>query len=187
MQLTALAKGRVERNNGTHQDRFVKKARRLGITDYDAANAYLEATYTAEHNDRFAVAAASDVDFHTAVPAGLDLNSVFRFEVARTLTNDWVVRYGSRYFQVARQGRRYPPAKSTVLVCEYEDGRLEARYRGRVVPWTEIPAPRRSTVPPTAVAAERPLPLSGPRRRPAPTHPWRQGYQHLAGHIPWSS
>jgi hypothetical protein len=121
------------------------------------------------------------------VPAGLDLNSVFRLEEARTLTNDWVVRYGSRSFQVARQGRRYPPAQSTVQVCEYEDGRLEARYRDRVVPWTEIPAPRRATTPPTAVTAERSLLRSGPRRRPAATHPWRQGYQHLAGHIPWSS
>src|SRR6267143_1519340 len=37
------AKGRVERNNGVHQDRLVKKLRRKGIQDYEAANAYLEA------------------------------------------------------------------------------------------------------------------------------------------------
>ncbi|MGH9387967.1 MAG: ISNCY family transposase, partial [Vicinamibacterales bacterium] len=32
------AKGRVERNHGTHQDRLVKKLRRLGIADATAAN-----------------------------------------------------------------------------------------------------------------------------------------------------
>ena len=39
------AKGRVERNHGTHQDRLVKKLRRLGIADAAAANAFLDATY----------------------------------------------------------------------------------------------------------------------------------------------
>ena len=179
------AKGRVERNHGTHQDRFVKKARRLRIGDYDAANAYLEATYTPEHNDRFTVAPASAVDFHTPVPARLDLDAVFRLEEDRTLTNDWVVRYDNRYLQVARHGRHYPPAHSTVRVCEYEDGRLEVLYRGQVVGATEIPAPRRSIAPPTAAAAGRPLPPAGPRRRPAADHPWRRGYEDLRG--AWSS
>ena len=50
------AKGRVERNHGTHQDRLVKKLRRLGIADAAAANAFLEATYLPEHNVRFAQA-----------------------------------------------------------------------------------------------------------------------------------
>ena len=38
------AKGRVERHHGTHQDRLVKKLRRLGIADASAANAFLETT-----------------------------------------------------------------------------------------------------------------------------------------------
>ena len=50
------AKGRVERNHGTHQDRLVKKLRRLGIADATAANAFLETTYLPEHNARFAQA-----------------------------------------------------------------------------------------------------------------------------------
>jgi len=36
------AKGRVERNHGTHQDRLVKKLRRLGIATAAAANAFLQ-------------------------------------------------------------------------------------------------------------------------------------------------
>src|SRR5467141_5358085 len=46
------AKGRVERNHGTHQDRLVKKLRRKKIQTYEAANEYLEAEYLAEHNER---------------------------------------------------------------------------------------------------------------------------------------
>jgi hypothetical protein len=52
------AKGRVERNNGVHQDRLVKKLRRKGIHSYEATNEYLEAEYLPEHNRRFAREAA---------------------------------------------------------------------------------------------------------------------------------
>src|ERR1700736_3718126 len=48
------AKGRVERHHGTHQDRLVKKLRRVGIADATAANAFLATTYLPEHNARFA-------------------------------------------------------------------------------------------------------------------------------------
>ena len=63
------AKGRVERNHGTHQDRLVKKLRRLGIADATAANAFLETTYLPEHNARFAQAPASAEDFHRRTPS----------------------------------------------------------------------------------------------------------------------
>src|SRR4029453_14736418 len=62
------AKGRVERNHGTHQDRLVKKLRRLGIADATAANAFLETTYLPAHNERFAQAPASAEDFHRRTP-----------------------------------------------------------------------------------------------------------------------
>src|SRR5579872_4332822 len=53
------AKGRVERAHGTHQDRLVKKLRLAGIANYDQANAYLDEHYLAEHNRRYAHAAAA--------------------------------------------------------------------------------------------------------------------------------
>ena len=48
------AKGRVERNHGTQQDRLVKKLRRKGITTVAAANALVAAEYGQDHNARFA-------------------------------------------------------------------------------------------------------------------------------------
>src|SRR6185436_12909881 len=78
------AKGRVERNHGTHQDRLVKKLRRKNISSIDAGNQFLP-PYLAEHNRRFATAPASAKDYHTPVPKGLDLDSIFRLEEERTL------------------------------------------------------------------------------------------------------
>jgi transposase len=126
------AKGRVERKHGTHQDRLVKKLRRLGIADAGAANAFLDATYVPEHNQRFAVAPASAEDFHRRVPSRTTLDRVFQLEEARVLSNDWVVRYDTRYLQVARQSG-HAPARSTVLVREARDGAIELRYRGRLM------------------------------------------------------
>ena len=164
------AKGRVERNHGTHQDRLVKKLRCLGIADATAANAFLEATYLPEHNTRFAQAPASTDDFHRRTPSRTALDAAFQLEETRVLSNDWVVRYATRYFQVARQSQQ-PPARSLVLVREAATGAIDIRYRGRRVHWTEIPAPV-----PTLVPLAPPLePGAAPSRgsRPCADHPWR--------------
>jgi hypothetical protein len=164
------AKGRVERNHGTHQDRLVKKLRRLGIADAPAANAFLEATYLPDHNARFAVPAASPEDFHRRMPNRVALDRAFQLEESRVLSNDWVIRYDTRHFQVARQSHQ-APAKSTVLVRENAAGAIELRYRGRLLQWTEIDAPVKPTPP-----AVRPRLSSAPHRpaRPSADHPWRR-------------
>lgn len=165
------AKGRVERNHGTHQDRLVKKLRRLGIADAIAANAFLETTYLPEHNDRFAQTPASADDFHRRTPSRVSLDRALQLEETRVLSNDWVVRYATRYFQVARQSHQ-APARSTVLVREAITGAIEIRYRGRLMRWTEIPAP----TPKVKVALPGPGPGGSPRSRPSADHPWRRGY-----------
>jgi len=168
------AKGRVERNHGTHQDRLVKKLRRSGIADAPAANAFLETRYLPEHNIRFAQAPASDEDFHRRTPSRLVLDRVFQLEQTRVLSNDWVIRYDTRCFQVARQSHQ-APARSTVVVREAVTGAIEIRYRGRLMRWTEIPAPAKS---PPAV---RPRLSSAPHRpaRPSADHPWRRDTRAL--------
>jgi len=167
------AKGRIERHHGTHQDRLVRKLRRRAIAEVGTANAFLEAEYWAEHNRRFAQAPLSDDDFHRTVPRGLRLDQVFRLEDTRTVSNDWVVRYANRYFQLERQSP-HPPARSSVQVFEDPTGQIEIRYRDRRMRWTEIPALTRPTpalAPPSPAAAP---PVAPPRRHgPVRDHPWR--------------
>jgi hypothetical protein len=91
------AKGRVERNHGTHQDRLVKKLRRKKISDHEGANEYLKSEYLAEHNRRYSHAAASPEDYHHKKPNRAALDEVFRLETERVIGNDWVVRYGNRF------------------------------------------------------------------------------------------
>jgi transposase len=179
------AKGRIERNHGTQQDRLVKKLRRKGIADFTLANTFLETEYWADHNARFAQAPASGDDFHVTRPRGLRLETVFRLEETRTVSNDWVVRYENRLLQIERQSG-LAPARSTVTVCEYVDGRLEIRYRDRPMRWTEIVAgavpPRPAVLAPPRVAA--PPALARPVRAAA-DHPWRRGFKQMGRDVPY--
>ena len=141
------AKGRVERNHGTHQDRLIKKMRRKKIGTHDRANHYLQQEYLPEHNGRFRCAAAETENYHRRAPSEAELREVFRLETERVIGNDWVVRYDNRLFQVQAQSRKYAPAQGKVVVCEWQDGTVEIEYRGRKLPWKEIRStgPRVST------------------------------------------
>ena len=171
------AKGRVERNHGTHQDRLVKKMRLKKIKTQEEANRFLEKEYLPEHNRRFRRSPAQPEDYHRAARRAAELEEAFHLETERVIGNDWVVRHDNRYFQVKAQARQYAPAKGKVTVWEWEDGRLQIRYRGRAVAWEEIPGP----VPVQAVrASETKKPK--PRTAQAADHPWRQGYRKMR---PW--
>src|SRR5690606_26978979 len=61
------AKGRVERMNGTLQDRLVKELRLAGIDTIEAANEFLDQVFLPKHNQRFAVAPADARDAHVPV------------------------------------------------------------------------------------------------------------------------
>jgi len=169
------AKGRVERNHGTHQDRLVKKLRRKKIATHGAVNQYLEQEYCDDHNRRFAVDAFSAVDYHLPAPGARRLGEIFRLETERVLGNDWVVRHDNRLYQIERQSRRYASAKSKVTVHEREDGTQEIYYRGRKLVWHEIEERVAKQV---MVAAKRRRAFT-PLAANMPDHPWRKGYQDM--------
>jgi hypothetical protein len=163
------AKGRVERAHGTHQDRLVKKLRLAGVSDYEAANRFLEADYLADHNRRFHRDATSDADFHRKRPSKAELDTAFRLEQERVLSLDWVVSYEGKLLQLERQSRRHAPAKSKVLVRENEAGELHIEYRGRKLGFTQIERRPACQSASRCVSAPR-----GGHTTPTPNHPWKQ-------------
>ena len=164
------AKGRIERQHGTQQDRLIKKLRRGGVTTYTDANQFVAGGYLTEHNARFARPPASPEDFHRPRRSRARLEQVFVVQETRALSNDWVVRYRNRMLQLERPSRRMP-ARSTVHVCEARDGTVTIRYRDRVLPWREF---RPGDVPVSSPAASPPPPVRAPRA--AADHPWRRRY-----------
>jgi hypothetical protein len=174
---SAQAKGRVERVHGTHQDRLVKKLRRKEISSHEVANVYLEREYLAEHNGRFARVAAKPEDYHRRAPRAAELDRVFRLESERTISEDWVVRYDNRFFQLESPRSQYAGARSKVLVCEGRHGSVAIEYRGRALPWKEISAPakpRALDAPPLSERKRVPLALAKKKWVPPANHPWRE-------------
>jgi transposase len=175
------AKGRVERAHGTHQDRLVKKLRLAGIANYDQANAYLDQHYLAEHNRRYAHAAAAAADYHRRSPTARQLDEVFWLEEQRVLSEDWVVRYQNRLLQLERPSRPRIPAKSRVLVRENQAGELAIHYRDHGLVFREWKAASTSLGEGRGVAPSPAPPSPKPKSCiPAADHPWRRNrYQQM--------
>lgn len=165
------AKGRVERSNGTQQDRLIKKLRLYQIRTMEEANRYLRQHYLPDHNRRFSREPRSAEDYHRKRPRKAELDAIFRLEEQRVISNDWVVQYQGRLLQIERESR-YAPAGGKVTVSEGRDGGWQICYRDRPVKWREIAAP-----PPRAEsrprAPGRALQLRRNQQPPA-THPWKQ-------------
>jgi hypothetical protein len=165
------AKGRVERSNGTQQDRLIKKLRLYRIRTMQEANRYLRQHYLADHNRRFSREPRSAEDYHRTRPSRAELDAILRMEQERIISNDWVVQYQGRLLQIERESR-YAPAGGKVTVWEGRDGGLQIGYRDRPVKWREIAVP-----PPHAEsrpqAPGRALQVRRNQQQPA-THPWKQ-------------
>ena len=123
---TPEAKGRVERVHGTDQDRLVKKLRRAGIATYAAAVHYLDTTYWAAHNARFAVAPLEQADSHLPLHPRLQLAHVFCLEEPRVVGNERVVRYANRALQIlpTARAKRHTGPRGRILVRETRTGDL---------------------------------------------------------------
>lgn len=165
------AKGRVERNHGLDQDRLVKELRLAGISTIAEANEFLATTYTAQINEKFAVSARVQADYHRSA-TGYDLPAIFCLEEERQLTIDWIVRFDNHYYQL-QPPRKAERPKGKVLVQRYLDGSLHFRYQERELSYTLLPERPQ----PKAKTHKRKRRLETTRRRyapPAANHPWRR-------------
>jgi hypothetical protein len=155
----------------------VKKLRRKKIDSQEKANAYWEGEYLAEHNRRFARAATRPEDYHRRAPRAAELDRIFRLESERTISEDWVVRDESRFFQVEPQSRHYAPAKGKAQVCEGRDGSLAIEYRGHALSWREIQPPARPSAQPALQPAHREF-SPGPAAPPIAKRKWVPAADH---------
>src|SRR5207245_4575768 len=86
------AKGRVERANGTLQDRLVKELRLRGLSSIAAAEPFLP-TFTADYNARFAKPARSPHDAHRPLHPSEELPRIFTLQETRRISAQLTVHY----------------------------------------------------------------------------------------------
>jgi len=160
------AKGRVERMNGTLQDRLVKEMRLSKISDIASANALLTRTFLPALNRRFMVKAKTGVDVHRKLPAGLKLDEVLCFQEKRCVSNDWCVSWRNRIFQLDRRHERMALAGREVIVRENLDGTIRLLHQGHTLHFQELAERPSQAKPRTPVKNNQAW-------KPAAEHPWR--------------
>ncbi|MGR3574135.1 MAG: ISNCY family transposase [Sagittula sp.] len=142
---SSQAKGRVERANRTLQDRLVKELRLAGISDMDAANAFLPA-FMARYNTKFAKAPRRPDNLHRPINTEPDpLADVLCWRDERYVGNQLAFSYDrQRIILEENEVTRGLPGKY-VDSYEYPDGRLEFRWKGVSLPYSVFDKDQRVT------------------------------------------
>jgi hypothetical protein len=119
------AKGRVERLWGVLQDRLSSELRLAQAADLDSANTVLRKFIT-DYNRRFARLPRESETAWRAAPENLDRICCFMHE--RIVSNDNVVQWEGRRFQIPQQARRFSFAGAKVQIYQALDGRVSLYY-----------------------------------------------------------
>jgi DNA-binding Lrp family transcriptional regulator len=127
------AKGRVERQFSTAQDRLVKGMRVAEVRTIEEANAYLENEYLPWWNQTLTVEPADAAAAHRPVGKESDLAAILSHVEQRQVTNDYTLRYRGKTFQIDHLDIRVGMRKAMVRVEERLDGTIAARFQDTYV------------------------------------------------------
>src|SRR2546429_238098 len=119
------AKGRIERLWGTFQDRLTSELRLVGAADLVTANDVLR-RFLPDYNRRFGRAPRETEKAWRTAPK--DLSRICCFVHERIVSNDNVVQWDGRRFQIPPQPKRFSFAAAKVQLCESLRGSITTYY-----------------------------------------------------------
>ena len=142
---SSQAKGRVERANRTLQDRLVKELRLAGISDMDAANAFLPG-FTERYNAKFAKASRCADNLHRPMNIEPDrLRDVFCFQDERLVGKQLAFSYERKRIILAENDMTRGLTGKYVDTFAFPDGRFEVRWKGVSLPYSVFDKDQRVT------------------------------------------
>ncbi|MEW6690628.1 MAG: ISNCY family transposase [Pseudomonadota bacterium] len=162
--LSPQAKGRVERLWGTLQDRLVSELRLAGARTLADAERGL-AAYRAEHNRRFAIAAAERTPAWRPLRRGVDLARLCSFRYEATVGKDNAVRLGGVILDIPPGPRRRGYADEPVEVRQLLDGSWRIYWRDTLIATAAATASHE-----LRALKRRKHGRGAPESAPAPTH-----------------
>lgn len=165
------AKGRVERMNSTLQDRLIKEMRLAGVTTIKDANAFIKREFMPKFKTQFNVKSKRQGNLHrrlTKQERG-HVDNIFSVKTRRTVRNDYVIQYKSRYFQLEEIQDTTVYKKDTVTVEEHLDDSIHINKNGIYLNFKELPQKPQKEI-------DLALPAIAKKRShytPPAEHPWR--------------
>ena len=161
------AKGRVERMNGTLQDRLVKALRLEEISDIQKANEHLRERFLPALNRKFEVQPASAADVHRGVPR--ELKQILSWEVQRVVQRDWTVQHDGQWYQLERRHESLALAGKNVIVRRLRNESIQIERQGQKLAWRKLSQrPKRVE---KSTTEKRPMQRAATPRQ---EHPWRR-------------
>lgn len=171
------AKGRIERAHQTLQDRLVKELRLRGISEMQAANAYLP-EFRDDFNRRFAVQPRSSHNAHRPLLKTENLDIILTHQKTGTLSKNLTVQANKIIYQIQSDRPDYALRHAKVTVCENAQGEVTILYNNKPLAYTIFHKPVRQAQIVDTKTLDR---LIKAPKSPAPNHPWRQYGRHLNG------
>lgn len=135
---SAQAKGRVERQWETFQDRLCSELRLYKISTLDAANHYLWEEFLPKHNRKFSHLAKEQGSAYRPLPKGLDLDNVFCLKEERIVAADNTISYNSKTYQILPNDYRISFVKAKVMVNEHLNGSIHIFYKDKELKHKQI-------------------------------------------------
>lgn len=111
------AKGRVERANGTLQDRLIKLMRLEGISTKEEGNIFLE-EYIKKHNKQFSRKPRDENDAHRAIKQDINLKKIFCEKEERRVSKSLSIQYKGKTYLIDGKGIKHRLVGKTALVME---------------------------------------------------------------------
>ena len=175
------AKGRVERNFQTAQDRLVKGMRVAGVKTIEQANQYLEEDYQVWWDRELTVEPANTDDAHRQLDKSHNLAASLSHVETRQVRNDYTLRFESELYQIERQAIATGLRGANVRVEKRLDGTMAVRYGEKYLPVTLcVPAEKKALEPPPG---KRPDKRSGQQRG----SDWNQNFDLKKGPKIWQA
>ena len=129
---TPQAKGRIERQWATFQDRLVVALRLAGAKTLEQAREVLK-SFLKDYNQRFCVVPKQAAAVFRKAPARAVLHKILCLKETRMVKKDHTVSFDGLVLQIPFS-KRYPcMADGRVDVRQYRDGHIEIVYRDSVV------------------------------------------------------
>jgi len=118
---SAQAKGRIERQGGTFQDRLIAEMALEGITDMERANQWVETNFLPRYNRRFAKKAEKPGSVFRKI-SNEQRYRLVSFAYKATVANDNTIRLGGLTIDIPPGPNKRSYAKRRVLVRQHLDG-----------------------------------------------------------------
>lgn len=154
------AKGRVERNFSTAQDRLVKGMRVVGVKTIEQANRYLEEDYLVWWERELTVEPISADDAHRPLEKTHNLAASLSYVETRQVRNDYTFRWEGDLYQIKQSSVVSGMRGAAVRVERRLDGSMAVRYGERYLSTELCPVPAKTT---GKHQARRPTGSSKPR------------------------